>query len=133
MQVNTSTLSCIVQSSNVCLRHFGSLLDLPAAPHALGSRHVARQTLPAKPQEPRTTTRSISSQKLRIVTAGHTSSTPGLTGSSAPVDTMPGGLSRLMDKGRHHFNKTLSPSDDAYLSCEFKCKVQRDSANVVRP
>lgn len=60
-------------------------------------------------------------------------STFGLANRSASHSTMPGGLSRLMDKGRHHFNKNLSPTDDAYLSCESKSvDLATSGANLVQ-
>ena len=64
--------------------------------------------------------RSASSEALHIVTieSHQFYSKSYKTPRGTPDSNMPGGLSRLMDKGRHHFNKTLSPADDAYLSCE---------------
>ena len=40
---------------------------------------------------------------------------------SAPDNIMPGSFSRLIDKSKSHFRQTLSPTDDAYLSCEPLC------------
>ncbi|KAF2630878.1 hypothetical protein BU25DRAFT_408151 [Macroventuria anomochaeta] len=46
---------------------------------------------------------------------------------------MRGGLSRLMDKGRHHFRQTLSPTDDAYLSYhDIRCEYATPADHAMR-